>query len=118
MKATRTILGAAQRTPRIHFLGPRHFEAEGSHTPHAHPSAPPEYQGEGFQAFVQKLSASWGFNAAASPSSPSAKASSGKTTQVFAHFWEVPQFKTLRMPDLEEADIEVVLSGGASATRR
>lgn len=136
MKATRTLLAAAQgRTPSIHFLGPRHLEAEGtpihflilsrtnqsnliagSHTPHAHASAPPEYQGDGFQAFLKKLNASWGSNASASTASSSsaspAKASDGKKAgeaKVFAHFWEVPQFSTLRLPDLEEADMEVVM---------
>jgi len=87
--------------------------------PHAHALAPPEYQGDGFQAFLKKLTASWG---SASSSSPAALSGGEGTShgdgKVFKHFWDVPQYSRLRLPDLEEVDMEVVMSGGASALRR
>ncbi|KAG9012292.1 hypothetical protein FRB94_006323 [Tulasnella sp. JGI-2019a] len=121
MKPTRALLAAVKgpgRTPSIHFLGPRHLENLGSHTPHAHVAGPPEYQGDGFQAFLKKLNASWGLEGASSSGSSAAASSSQETTKVFTNFWEVPNFKALKMPDLDDADMEVVMSGGASTLRR
>ncbi|KAG8883661.1 hypothetical protein FRB97_006151 [Tulasnella sp. 331] len=121
MKPTRTLLAAVKgpgRTPSIHFLGPRHFENSESHTPHPHVSAPPEYQGDGFQAFLKKLNASWGLEGSASSSSSNGKPADktgNSDAKVFTNFWEIPN---LKMPDLDDADMEVVMSGGASALRR
>ncbi|KAJ7043398.1 hypothetical protein C8F04DRAFT_943859, partial [Mycena alexandri] len=96
MRATLRVL-AAHHQPLIRFLGKRSWPS-GQATPHAHPAAPPEFQ--------KRFS-----DVAASPSGKSA----GRTGSVVSEFWEAPErFWRPRIRELDESEIDAILSGGAS----
>ncbi|KAJ7126555.1 hypothetical protein C8R43DRAFT_1134880 [Mycena crocata] len=95
MHATLRVLAARVHQPLIKFPGKRSWPSSPA-TPHAHPAAPPE-----FRKRFSEL-------AAAAPST------SGKTN-VVSEFWEAPErFWRPRGRELEESEIDAVLSGGAS----
>ncbi|KAJ7760374.1 hypothetical protein B0H16DRAFT_1532100 [Mycena metata] len=90
MRATLRVL-AAQHQPLIRFLGKRSWPS-GQATPHAHPAAPPEFQ----KRFLR----------------PSPQVG---TDSVVSEFWEAPErFWRPRIRELEESEIDAILSGGAS----
>jgi len=94
MRATLRVL-AAHRQPLIQFIGKRSWP---STTPHAHPAAPPEFQKR--------------YSDVAASSSTEGK---GKTGSVVGEFWQAPErFWRPRVRELEESEIDAVLSGGAS----
>ncbi|KAJ7432637.1 hypothetical protein B0H11DRAFT_2124620 [Mycena galericulata] len=96
MHGTLRVLGARVHQPLIKFPGKRSWP---STTPHAHPAAPPEFQKR--------------FSDAASSSSP--EDGQRKTGTVISEFWEAPErFWRPKGRELEESEIDAVLSGGAS----
>ncbi|KAJ7767477.1 hypothetical protein DFH07DRAFT_881054 [Mycena maculata] len=98
MHPTLRVLGARVHQPLIKFPGKRSWPSTPA-TPHAHPAAPPEFQ----KRFSDV--------AAASPSG----AGKGETGSVISEFWEAPErFWRPRVRELEESEIDAVLSGGAS----
>ncbi|KAJ7623359.1 hypothetical protein FB45DRAFT_925377 [Roridomyces roridus] len=81
------------RQPLIQFLGKRSWPASPAEA-HAHPAAPPDFR----KVFTK-------------PSSPT-KPQSGS---VFSEFWDAPpRFWRPRARELDESEIDAVLSGGAS----
>ncbi|KAJ3736051.1 hypothetical protein DFJ43DRAFT_1136301 [Lentinula guzmanii] len=97
-------------TPLIRFLGKRSWPS-GTETPHAHPFAPPEFQSKNYTQFSKGASVS---GSSASPT-PSSSSSGSKSGSGFQEFWEAPErFWRPRVHQLEEAEIEAILSGGAS----
>ncbi|KAJ7065922.1 hypothetical protein B0H15DRAFT_958471 [Mycena belliarum] len=96
MRATLRVLAARVHQPLIKFPGKRSWP---STTPHAHPAAPPELQ-KRFSDSVTALP----------PSAGKTKAGT-----VVPEYWEAPErFWRPRIRELENAEIEAVLSGGAS----
>ncbi|KAJ6581310.1 hypothetical protein B0H19DRAFT_1114667 [Mycena capillaripes] len=95
MRGTLRVLATHQ--PLIRFLGKRSWPSSQS-TPHAHPAAPPEFQ----KRFSE---------VAANPSTET----KGKTGGVVSEYWQAPErFWRPRVRELEESEIDAVLSGGAS----
>ncbi|KAJ7245169.1 hypothetical protein B0H12DRAFT_1187754 [Mycena haematopus] len=87
----------ALHQPLIKFVGKRSWPSTHP-TPHAHPAAPPEFQ--------KRFS-----DVAARPSAEG----NGKTGSAISEFWLAPErFWRPRGRELEESEIEAVLSGGAS----
>ncbi|TCD69180.1 hypothetical protein EIP91_008476 [Steccherinum ochraceum] len=95
---------AQARKPLIHFLGKRQWAAHAE-APHPHPYAPAEIK-QSFGEFSSKSRSS----TTQAVSSSASKSKSG--AQTFEEFWDAPQ--RLRPHDLQEAEIEAILSGGAS----
>ncbi|KAJ7355457.1 hypothetical protein DFH08DRAFT_852513 [Mycena albidolilacea] len=97
MHATLRVL----RQPLIKFLGKRSWPSTQP-TPHAHPAAPQELQKR--------------FSDSAASASASASSGKGNTGgNALSEFWEAPErFWRPRVRELEESEIEAVLSGGAS----
>ncbi|KAJ7050479.1 hypothetical protein C8F01DRAFT_1377562 [Mycena amicta] len=86
MFVTRRVL---THQPLIKFLGKRSWPSTPT-APSGHPAAPPEFQ-------------------------KSFSASPAKTGGALSEFWEAPvRFWRPRNRDLEEAEIDAILSGGAS----
>ncbi|KAJ7695197.1 hypothetical protein B0H17DRAFT_1056775 [Mycena rosella] len=95
MHATLRVLAARVHQPLINFPGKRSWP---STTPHAHPAAPPEFQQR--------------YSGVAAVSSDVGKSTS---KSVVSEFWEAPdRFWRPRIRELEESEIDAVLSGGAS----
>ncbi|KAF5389824.1 hypothetical protein D9757_003588 [Collybiopsis confluens] len=85
-------------TPLIRFLGKRSWPTNPG-APHAHPFAPSEYQTK---------------NYAQSQSNPVSKTKSSNVN-VFQEFWDAPErFWKPRVHELDESEIDAILSGGAS----
>ncbi|KAJ7439857.1 hypothetical protein FB451DRAFT_1415512 [Mycena latifolia] len=96
MHATLRVLAARVHQPLIKFPGKRSWPSSPA-TPHAHPAAPPEFQ--------KRYS-----DVAAAPSG-----GKSKTGTVISEYWEAPErFWRPRIRELEESEIDAVLSGGAS----
>ncbi|KAJ3712265.1 hypothetical protein C8R42DRAFT_687446 [Lentinula raphanica] len=93
-------------TPLIRFLGKRSWPSK---TPHAHPFAPSEFQNKNYTQFSKGASES-------GPSASSSSSSSGsKSNNAFQEFWEAPErFWKPRVHQLEEVEIDAILSGGAT----
>ncbi|KAK7030777.1 hypothetical protein R3P38DRAFT_871867 [Favolaschia claudopus] len=93
---------ASHRQPLIKFIGKRSWPSKLAHdAPHAHPAAPPEFQKRHYDDV-----------ASSKPSSPERKSNSGGAA---LEFWQVPErFWKPRGRELEEREINAVLSGGAS----
>ncbi|KAJ7283138.1 hypothetical protein C8J57DRAFT_1291348 [Mycena rebaudengoi] len=96
MHASLRVLRAHQ--PLIKFTGKRAWPS--STPPHAHPAAPPEFRKRFSDA------------AAAGTAKGSAPSPGGAVSE----FWEAPErFWRPRVRELEESEIEAILSGGASS---
>ncbi|CCM03575.1 uncharacterized protein FIBRA_05711 [Fibroporia radiculosa] len=95
------------RQPLIHFLGKRQWPATPE-APHAHAFAPPELK-QSFAEFVKKYKAS---GSSASSTSTASSSKSREGAQVFSEFWQAPE--RFWKHDLEEWEIELVETGGAS----
>ncbi|KIM45802.1 hypothetical protein M413DRAFT_293664 [Hebeloma cylindrosporum] len=97
---------AGVRTPLIKFLGKRSFPSTAD-TPHPHPAAPLELQ-QRFSEFLAKVNSS----GSSQPASKSKQSSEG----VYSEFWEAPpRFWNPRIRHLEEAEMNAIMSGGASS---
>ncbi|KAJ7909348.1 hypothetical protein B0H13DRAFT_639644 [Mycena leptocephala] len=95
MRATLRVLATHRQL--IHFIGKRSWPSTQA-TPHAHPAAPPEFQKR--------------FSDVATSPSAEAKGKSGSTV---SEYWQAPErFWRPRVRELEESEIDAVLSGGAS----
>jgi small subunit ribosomal protein YMR-31 len=91
--------------PLINFIGKRSWPSKPD-TQRPHPAAPSELQ-KSFSDFLKK------FEASATLSSKKAGANGSK--QMFDEFWEAPaRFWRPRVRELEDGEIDAVLSGGAS----
>jgi len=89
-------------TPLIRFLGRRSWPSS-TEAPHAHPFAPAELQSKNYTQFSKGADGGGESN-----SSSSSKA-------VFQEFWDAPEkFWKPRVHQLEEVEIDAILSGGAS----
>ncbi|KAF8901700.1 hypothetical protein CPB84DRAFT_1679469 [Gymnopilus junonius] len=96
---------ARVHTPLIKFLGKRSYPSTPD-APHPHPAAPAELK-QRFSEFLAKMNAS-------SSSESAAKASSGPA--VYSEFWEAPpKFWNYKTRHIEEAEIEAIMTGGASS---
>jgi len=109
MRPSLRLCSAARvRQPLIHFVGKRQWPTTPE-AQHAHPAAPPELK-QAFSDFLKK------FQASAVSSSPagSVKTSSSRKDgdQVFEEFWQAPA--RFWKHDLEDWEIELVSTGGAS----
>ncbi|KAJ3826444.1 hypothetical protein F5878DRAFT_565611 [Lentinula raphanica] len=95
-------------TPLIRFLGKRSWPSSPE-TPHAHPFAPSEFQNKNYTQFSKGASES-------GPSASSSSSSSGsKSSNAFQEFWEAPErFWKPKVHQLEEVEIDAILSGGAT----
>jgi len=91
--------------PLIHFVGKRQWPSHPEAS-RPHPFAPAELK-DGFSDFVKKISASTRSNGA---SSNQQKSTSSSPT--FEEFWHAPV--RLWKHDIQEAEIEAIMSGGAS----
>ncbi|KAF5371976.1 hypothetical protein D9615_008044 [Tricholomella constricta] len=85
--------------PLIKFLGKRTYPSTPS-APHAHPAAPAELKNR-FDDFVKKFEAS-----------RESSLSNSKSNGVLKEFWDAPE--RLWRQDIEEVEINAILSGGAS----
>ncbi|KIK59550.1 hypothetical protein GYMLUDRAFT_670773 [Collybiopsis luxurians FD-317 M1] len=98
------ILADRVHTPLIRFLGKRSWPSNPE-TPHAHPFAPSEYQSKNYAKF----------SSSSSSSSPLNNKSANDNGNTFQEFWDAPErFWKPRVHELEEAEIDAILSGGAS----
>ncbi|KZT13207.1 uncharacterized protein LAESUDRAFT_754199 [Laetiporus sulphureus 93-53] len=98
------------RPPLIHFLGKRQWPSTPDQ-PHAHPCASSDVKAS-FDSFVKKFQASRSASTGATSSAVPASAGKGTNAQVFQEFWEAPE--KLWKHDLEEWEIELIATGGAS----
>lgn len=104
--------------PLIRFIGKRQWPSQ---SPKPHPSAPAELKAA-FSDFIKKFQSSSATSSSSSPSSRPAPAPSPVTSsksgageadvQTYHEFWQAPQ--RLWKRDIDEAEIEAVLTGGAS----
>ncbi|KAI0759705.1 hypothetical protein BD413DRAFT_487365 [Trametes elegans] len=105
-----TLRLANAHKPLIRFIGKRQWPAKPEEQ-HPHPFAPPELKQQ-FSDFLKKFQSSPSA-APAGPSSSSASSStSGSQGPVFQEFWQAPP--RLWKHELQEWEIELVQSGGAS----
>ncbi|KAJ3513333.1 hypothetical protein NLJ89_g3012 [Agrocybe chaxingu] len=78
--------------------------------PHPHPAAPADLKAR-FSEFLAKMNAS-------GASEPASKSSSGNNTTVYNEFWEAPsRLWKPKVRYIEEAEVNAIMSGGASAYR-
>ncbi|KIJ32294.1 hypothetical protein M422DRAFT_234240 [Sphaerobolus stellatus SS14] len=96
--------------PLIRFLGKR-TPPSGTHTPHAHPAAPPEIASH-FDEFLKRMQSSAATVTAAASSS--SKTEGGVSKKTYAEFWEAPSRYWQPMREIEDKEIDAVLTGGAS----
>jgi len=76
---------------------------------HPHPAAPSELK-KSFSEFVKK------FEASSSSSLLDSEVKGGRSKEAFTEFWEAPaRFWKPTIRELEEREIEAILSGGASS---
>jgi len=93
---------------RVLINFPKRSAPGGAHTPHPHPSAPDNIRAS-FQEFLSKIENSKSSN------SPATLAKSSKLSDPsVVDFWNAPSRFT-RTLAFEEAEIDAVQSGGASA---
>ncbi|PIL36590.1 hypothetical protein GSI_00279 [Ganoderma sinense ZZ0214-1] len=100
---------ANARQPLIRFLGKRQWPTKPEEQ-HPHPFAPPEFK-QHFSDFLKKFQSTPAAASSAGASAGSAKKAEGGG-QVFAEFWQAPS--RLWKRELEEWEIELVQSGGAT----
>ncbi|KAG6840612.1 hypothetical protein C0991_005560 [Blastosporella zonata] len=93
------VLSSRAHKPLIRFLGKRTYPSTPS-PPQAHPAAPAELKSR-FAEFVRKFEVS-------GEKTSTTLASKG----VLSEFWEAPE--RLWKQEIEEAEIDAILSGGAS----
>ncbi|KIJ70640.1 hypothetical protein HYDPIDRAFT_105383 [Hydnomerulius pinastri MD-312] len=99
MHPTLRLLSARAHKPLINFIGKRSWPSSAGPS-HPHPAAPPEYR-KTFSGIVQ-------------PTSSSRKPAAGEQP-AFQEFWEAPaRFWRPKNRELEEFEIDAVLTGGAS----
>jgi len=92
--------------PLIKFLGKRTWPTS-TEGPHPHPAAPAELK-QRFSDFVGKSDLS-------SPVMASSKELSNGS-RLYNNFWEAPtRFWQPRVREIEEAELEAIMSGGASS---
>ncbi|KAK7689894.1 hypothetical protein QCA50_006533 [Cerrena zonata] len=98
--------------PLIRFIGRRQWPSHPE-PQHPHPFAPVELK-QSFSDFISKFqSTSSQSHSAASTPSPSVSISkSGANVQVFQEFWQAPE--RLWRHDLEDHEVELAMTGGAS----
>ncbi|KAF5373946.1 hypothetical protein D9758_000736 [Tetrapyrgos nigripes] len=95
------VLSARVHTPLIRFLGKRSWPST-QERPHSHPYAPSELKDRNFADFSKEPTTS-----TSKPSSPSRR--------VYNEFWEAPKhIWSPKVHVLEDAEIDAILSGGAS----
>ncbi|KZV87650.1 hypothetical protein EXIGLDRAFT_697342 [Exidia glandulosa HHB12029] len=94
----------------IHFLGKRAAPTH-AHEPAPHPQAPADVASH-FQDFLRKIS-SYTAPARASSSKASGSGSGSKAL----NFWDAPTKLTQTAVPLTDAEMDAVLSGGASLSR-
>ncbi|RPD62130.1 hypothetical protein L226DRAFT_79447 [Lentinus tigrinus ALCF2SS1-7] len=100
-----TLRLANARKPLIRFIGKRQWPSKPEEQ-HPHPFAPPELK-QHFADFLKK------FQSSSATSSSSATAKNGSATgPVYEEFWQAPA--RYRKRELEEWEIDLVQSGGAS----
>jgi len=100
-----SVFSAGVRQPLIKFLGKRTYPSHPE-APHAHPAAPAELK-QRFSEFVK--------TSETSTSSPATKPVKKSDSSAFPEFWEAPErFWKPRGKELEEFEIDAILSGGAS----
>ncbi|KAF8974572.1 hypothetical protein BDZ97DRAFT_1911744 [Flammula alnicola] len=103
---------ARARTPLIKFLGKRTYPSTPD-APHPHPAAPAEFKAR-FAQFLAKMNSSVSSESAAKLSSDSS--SQQPSTGVYSEFWEAPpRFWKPRVRQLEEDEMDAIMSGGASS---
>jgi len=91
-------------TPLIRFLGRRSWPSSPE-APHAHPFAPAEFQSKNYTQFSK----------AGGGGKSNSSGSSEPSVTVFKEFWEAPEkFWKPRVHQLDEVEIDAILSGGAS----
>ncbi|TFK81626.1 hypothetical protein K466DRAFT_557675 [Polyporus arcularius HHB13444] len=95
--------------PLIRFIGKRQWSAKPEEQ-HPHPFAPPELK-QHFADFLKKFQSSP--KASTSGSTSSAKKSGSSNGLVYEEFWQAPARYWKR--ELQDWEIELVQSGGASA---
>ncbi|KZV79448.1 hypothetical protein EXIGLDRAFT_707047 [Exidia glandulosa HHB12029] len=91
----------------IHFLGKRAAPTH-AHEPAPHPQAPADVASH-FQDFLRKISSY------TAPASSSRKASGSGSKAL--NFWDAPTKLTQTAVPLTDAEMDAVLSGGASLSR-
>jgi len=101
MRYTATLFSARGHNPLIRFLGKRTWPS-GPESPHPHPAAPTEIQ-KRFAEFTK--SSAW-----------SSSADSQNTSKnIHSEFWDAPtRFWRPKVRELEDAEIDVIMSGGAA----
>ncbi|CAA7260165.1 unnamed protein product [Cyclocybe aegerita] len=103
------VCSARAHTPLIKFLG-RRTHPSTPDAPHPHPAAPADLKAR-FSEFLAKMNAS-------GSSEPPSKSGSGKNTTVYNEFWEAPsRLWKPKVRYIEEAEVNAIMSGGASAYR-
>jgi len=95
-------LSSRAHQPLIKFIGKRTYPRTRD-TPQAHPAAPADVKTR-FFAFLKKVEHSYGSHEGGPPASSS--------NNVLNEFWEAPE--RLWKRDIEQAEIDAILSGGAS----
>ncbi|KAG1715686.1 hypothetical protein ID866_1490 [Astraeus odoratus] len=99
MHASVRLLSERAHRPLISFVGKRVWPASPAPS-HPHPAAPPEYR----QVFSSPAQAV-----------PSPTKSPGSNKPVFQHYWEAPpRLWHPRYRNLEDGEIDAILTGGAS----
>lgn len=79
----------------------------GTHTPHAHPSAPEEIKNV-FSEFLKKIEGSRSLqHSTAGPAATKSKSAGGSGAPAFAGFWEAPARFHNSVP-LEDAEIDAI----------
>ncbi|KAF5363684.1 hypothetical protein D9756_000917 [Leucocoprinus leucothites] len=100
---------ARSHQPLIRFIGRRQWPST-TEAPHPHPAASAEFR-EHFADFLKK-------QLGRSSSSASRQEDAGDAT-AFNYFWEAPsKFWNPRVRELEESEMEAIMTGGASSYSR
>ncbi|TFK43132.1 hypothetical protein BDQ12DRAFT_674456 [Crucibulum laeve] len=108
MYPTLRLCSSRVHQPLIKFLGKRSWPSTAE-APQAHPAAPAELKNH-FADFVKKLEGS------AESSSSKSSSKSPSEAAVFQDFWEAPsRFWKPRVRELEDAEVDAIMSGGASS---
>jgi len=100
----------AEHIHKVLINFPKRTPPTGAHTPHAHPSAPPEIKSS-FQDFLKKIETSSELQT--NPRSSSTEQTASLAHAQYTEFWDAPPRFWHSVP-IEEAEIDAVQSGGAS----
>ncbi|KJA24484.1 hypothetical protein HYPSUDRAFT_38502 [Hypholoma sublateritium FD-334 SS-4] len=99
---------ARAHTPLIKFLGKRVYPSSSA-ARHPHPAAPAEFK-EHFPQFLARM------NSAESSTHTGSTSSLESGTAIYTEFWQAPpRFWKPRVRELEEDEMEAIMSGGASS---